>query len=268
MNDNGVAESVRLSHLDGLGRAAMVDVGGKPATRRYARAWGVLELAPETLELMCGGGLAKGDVFAAARLAGIMAAKRCGELIPLCHPLPFDWAGVELVPSPSPEAGARARVFIFGEAALTGRTGIEMEALTAVAVAGLTLYDMGKAVDRGMNLGRVALLEKKGGRSGHFIAPEWAVPLAGSGGFELEADELVEWCSDTSEICFSRAGDARERIAVSGGVPPLAPLPGRVVVLGGSLLRPETVAPAGSAGRLRVVSPGRVESDGMVAVLG
>lgn len=140
----------------------MVDVSAKDATLREARASGLVRMAPETLTLIRDRSLAKGDVFAVARLAGIMAAKRTGDLIPLCHPLGLD--GVELVFEPL-DAGT---VRIEATARITGRTGVEMEALTAVSVAALTIYDMCKAVDRSMEIDQVRLESKKGGRSGEY----------------------------------------------------------------------------------------------------
>jgi len=142
----------------------MVDVSGKPVTRREAVARGEVTMRPETLARIAAGTLPKGDVLAVARLAGIMAAKRTAELVPLCHPLPLSHVDVELTPDT-----ARARVLLESRVAIEARTGVEMEALTAVAVAGLTLYDMCKAVDRGMTIGAVRLVRKSGGRSGTFV---------------------------------------------------------------------------------------------------
>jgi cyclic pyranopterin phosphate synthase len=151
-----------LTHFDERGASRMVDVSAKEETSRSARASGLVRMEPATLALILDRGVAKGDVLEVARLAGIMAAKRTGELIPLCHPLGLDAVEVSLGPDgPSTlriEATARVR----------GRTGVEMEALTAVSVAALTVYDMCKAVDRGMTIERVRLEEKAGGRSGHF----------------------------------------------------------------------------------------------------
>jgi cyclic pyranopterin monophosphate synthase len=158
-----------LSHIDASGKAVMVDVSGKPITDRAAIACGSVTMQPETLALICQGGIAKGDVLAVARLAGIMAAKRTAELIPLCHPLGLDAVELELAPAPAPtptSTPARAAVLITATCRVTGRTGVEMEALTAVAIAGLTVYDMCKAVDRGMVLGEIRLLRKSGGASG------------------------------------------------------------------------------------------------------
>lgn len=141
----------------------MVDVSPKATTSREAVARGELTMHPQTLQLVADGALPKGDVLLVAKLAGIMAAKRTAELIPLCHPLPLSHVDVTLTPDP-----ARSRVRIESAVRVTARTGVEMEALTAVAVAGLTLYDMCKAVDRDMTLGDVRLVEKRGGRSGTY----------------------------------------------------------------------------------------------------
>jgi cyclic pyranopterin monophosphate synthase len=150
-----------LSHLDERGRARMVDVGAKDETERRAVAEAFVIMAPETLAVIQDEAVPKGDVVAAARLAGIMAAKRTHELIPLCHPLNLTHVGVDV------EADARLPgLRIVTEARLRGRTGVEMEALVAASVAALTVYDMCKAVDRGMQIGPVRLLEKSGGRSG------------------------------------------------------------------------------------------------------
>jgi cyclic pyranopterin phosphate synthase len=140
----------------------MVDVSAKPETRRTARASGLVRMQAETLAQILDRSLAKGDVREVARLAGIMAAKRTGELIPLCHPLGLDAVAVELEPEGSETLRIEATVTVHG------RTGVEMEALTAVTVAALTVYDMCKAVDRGMTIERVRLEEKTGGRSGTF----------------------------------------------------------------------------------------------------
>jgi cyclic pyranopterin phosphate synthase len=152
-----------LTHLDAAGNARMVDVGEKPVTRRSAVASACVVMAPATLTLIVAGKAAKGDVLAVARVAGIAAAKRTGELIPLCHPLPIDAAAVELTPEPP------NRLRITATAAITARTGVEMEAMTAAAVAALTVYDMCKAVDRGMTITDLRLEEKSGGRSGRYV---------------------------------------------------------------------------------------------------
>jgi len=157
--------SGRLSHFDAAGRAAMVDVGDKPATGRVAVARGRVVMAPETLALIEAGAAGKGDVLGVARLAGIMAAKRTGELIPLCHPLLLTKVSVDLSPAPPDAVEIEATVKV------SGPTGVEMEALTAVTVAALTVYDMVKAVDRGMRIEAVRLVLKEGGKSGRFEAP-------------------------------------------------------------------------------------------------
>jgi cyclic pyranopterin phosphate synthase len=152
---------VALSHLDEKGQARMVDVGGKPVTSREALARGEITMSATALRLIRQGALAKGDPLQAARLAGIMAAKKTAELIPLCHPLPLTHVSVELTP-------IRRGYRIDARVRTASQTGVEMEALTAVAVAALTIYDMAKAVDKEMVIGQVCLLEKKGGRSGHY----------------------------------------------------------------------------------------------------
>jgi cyclic pyranopterin phosphate synthase len=150
-----------LSHLDDEGRARMVDVGAKGETSRTARAEGSIAMSAETLAAVQRSTISKGDVLAAARIAGIMAAKRTAELIPLCHPIALTDAGVEI------EADhALPGLRVTGWASSQGRTGVEMEALTAVAVALLTIYDMAKAMDRSMEISGVRLLEKRGGKSG------------------------------------------------------------------------------------------------------
>ena len=153
-----------LTHLDSQGRARMVDVGGKAETQRVAIALGRIAMAPATLAALRDGTTPKGDVLAVARIAGIMAAKRTAELIPLCHPLALDAVSVEFA---FVEDGVEARA----TASLTGRTGVEMEALTAVSVALLTVYDMAKAIDKAMVMGSIRLIEKRGGKSGDWRAP-------------------------------------------------------------------------------------------------
>lgn len=154
-----------LTHIDAQGAARMVDVSDKAATVREALAEGLIAMAPETLELILSGNAKKGDVLGAARLAGIMAAKRTHELIPLCHPLMLTKVEVEIEPAPAlPGLRIAARV------KTSGQTGVEMEALTAVSVACLTIYDMAKAADRAMRIEGIRLLEKSGGRSGDFRA--------------------------------------------------------------------------------------------------
>lgn len=154
-----------LTHLDEKGEARMVDVGDKAHTRRVAVAESRIVMQPETLELILSGGHKKGDVLATARIAGIMAAKRTADLIPMCHPLMLTRVKVELTPEP-----ARHAVRITAECAVSGQTGVEMEALTAASISALTLYDMCKAVDRGMVIEQTRLLEKQGGKSGYWLA--------------------------------------------------------------------------------------------------
>jgi cyclic pyranopterin monophosphate synthase len=152
-----------LTHLDAAGQASMVDVSGKPDTTRRARARAVVRVSPETAAKVRDGNAPKGDVIGVARIAGIQAAKRTSELIPLCHPLPLSYVGLE---------GAidvqTGEIELIAEARTTGPTGVEMEALTAVSVAALTVYDMVKGVQRGAEIAEIALLEKTGGRSGHW----------------------------------------------------------------------------------------------------
>ena len=150
----------RLTHLDERGQAHMVDVAAKSVTHRRAVATGEVRMLPATLALIVGGTAKKGDVLATARIAGIMAAKRTSDLIPLCHPLPLTRVAVEL----EPEGDSAIRITAIAET--QAKTGVEMEALTAAAVAGLTVYDMCKAVDRGMVIGDIKLLAKEGGASG------------------------------------------------------------------------------------------------------
>ena len=151
-----------LTHIDDNGAARMVDVGEKEVTRRSASAQAVVSMQPQTLSLILSGGMPKGDVFACARIAGIMAAKHTWELIPMCHPLPIE--GIEMEITPISDTDVR----IVSTLRCTHKTGIEMEALTAASVAALTLYDMCKAVDRGMVIRDVMLLRKSGGKSGDF----------------------------------------------------------------------------------------------------
>jgi cyclic pyranopterin phosphate synthase len=152
-----------LTHLDAAGQASMVDVGDKPATERRARARAVVRVSPETAATVQAGNAPKGDVIGVARIAGIQAAKRTSELIPLCHPLALSYVGVE----GSIDTGS-GEIELIAEARTTGPTGVEMEALTAASVAALTVYDMVKGVERGAEIASVALLEKSGGRSGHW----------------------------------------------------------------------------------------------------
>lgn len=156
-----------ITHLDEYGQARMVDISAKPVTARRARAAGAIYLRRETLDAIGAGETPKGDVFAAARIAGIMAAKRCGEIIPLCHSLLLGSVTVELRAEDDPP-----RVEITSAVACKGSTGAEMEALLAVSVAALTVYDMIKAIDREATIGDIRLLEKSGGKSGHFVREE------------------------------------------------------------------------------------------------
>lgn len=153
--------SVRLTHLDGKGRVRMVDVGAKPVTAREAIARGIITMSATARRLARAGQLAKGDPLQTARVAGIMAAKRTSDLIPLCHPLPLSAVDVTIT-------SARTGYAIEARVRTTSQTGVEMEALTAVSVAALTLYDMIKAVDKTMVIGEIRLIEKSGGRSGHY----------------------------------------------------------------------------------------------------
>ena len=157
--------SDQLSHLDSNGTARMVDVSFKPDTDRTAIAAGDVLMQPATLALIRDGQIKKGDVLTVARIAGIMAAKRTSDLIPLCHPLPLTHLDIELTLNE-----VEHRVEIVATARTTGKTGVEMEALTAVTVAALTVYDMAKAVDRGMQIQHVRLLEKHGGKSGDWVS--------------------------------------------------------------------------------------------------
>ncbi len=182
----------KLTHVDEQGRARMVDVGGKPDTHRVAVARGQVRMRPETLALIRQNALSKGDALAAARIAGIMAAKKTAELIPLCHPLMLTHISVDLKPGPAhvtrpdpaslptpgtgdaagnadatPDEGL-AVLEITATVETTGKTGVEMEALTAVTVAALTIYDMGKSVDRGMTITEISLAAKSGGKSGTY----------------------------------------------------------------------------------------------------
>ncbi|MDZ4842400.1 MAG: cyclic pyranopterin monophosphate synthase MoaC [Hyphomicrobium aestuarii] len=158
-----------LSHLNDRGEAHMVDVSDKAVTSRTARAEGLVVMAPETLALIETGSAKKGDVLATARIAGIMAAKRTHDLIPLCHPLAITKVTVEFVSRPILPSGM-AGIHVAAEVRVTGQTGVEMEALTAVSVACLTIYDMLKAVDKAMVFDGIRLVEKTGGRSGTWTA--------------------------------------------------------------------------------------------------
>lgn len=155
-----------LSHVDEKGRVRMVDVTGKDVTQRVAVARGVVTMRAETLAAIAEGQIPKGDVLTVARIAGIMAAKKTSELIPMCHPLNISGVEVKLMPRQDPPS-----VEIEATVRIAGKTGVEMEALTAVSVAGLTIYDMCKAVDREMTVGEVRLMHKSGGKSGTFERP-------------------------------------------------------------------------------------------------
>ena len=157
----------RLTHLDDRGNARMVDVSAKEETERSATAFGCVVMERRTLDLIVAGEVPKGDVLAVARIAGIMAAKKTSDIIPLCHPLGLSSVSVTLEPnagSPGIDISATCKV--------TGRTGVEMEALTAVSVAALTLYDMCKSVDRGMRIQNIRLVRKRGGKSGEIVLEE------------------------------------------------------------------------------------------------
>ena len=155
-----------LTHFDAKGKSRMVDVSDKDETERVAVAAGSVVMAPDTMKLITEGGVKKGDVLSVARLAGIMGAKKTPDLIPLCHPLALDSVEVDLVCDPE-----RNAVDITATCKVTGRTGVEMEALTAAAVAALTIYDMCKAVDRAMRITEIRLVHKSGGKSGTYDAP-------------------------------------------------------------------------------------------------
>lgn len=158
-----MSRSRKFSHFDTSGQAHMVDIGEKPETRRVARASGTIAMSPETLRLILAGGAKKGDVLGVARIAAIQGAKRTGDLIPLCHPLNLTRIAAEFTVD---KRASTVRLLVTAET--LGRTGVEMEALTAVSVGLLTIYDMCKAVDRAMTIGEIKLIEKSGGRSGRY----------------------------------------------------------------------------------------------------
>jgi cyclic pyranopterin phosphate synthase len=158
-----VRAMTELTHFDDAGASRMVDVGSKPVTRRTARASGAVQLQPATLARITSGDIGKGNVLEVARLAGIMAAKRTADLIPLCHPLPLESVEIDLHPE------GDSRLNISATVVTSGKTGVEMEALTAVSIAALTVYDMCKAVDRAMTIEQVQLEAKSGGASGDFV---------------------------------------------------------------------------------------------------
>ena len=156
----------KLTHINANGEAQMVDVSDKNNTTREAKAGARVVMQAETLELIVSGSHKKGDVLAVARIAGIQAAKKCSDLIPLCHPLMLSKVSVELTPN-----NEKCCIDILATAMLNGKTGVEMEALTAASIAALTVYDMCKAVDRFMRIENIQLIEKKGGKSGHWVLP-------------------------------------------------------------------------------------------------
>ena len=162
-----MARVSRLTHIGQRGEARMVDISAKPITDRVAIAQGHVAMAPQTLEMVLAGDAKKGDVLATARIAGIMGAKRTHELIPLCHPLPVSKIALDIEPDRE-----KSRINVRATVSVTGKTGVEMEALTAVAVACLTIYDMVKATERGMRIEGIRLLEKRGGKSGHYRIEE------------------------------------------------------------------------------------------------
>jgi cyclic pyranopterin phosphate synthase len=157
----------KLTHFDEAGNARMVDVGSKPATARVAIAGGEISMSPATYALLADGRMAKGDVLGVARVAGIMAAKKTPALIPLAHPLMIDKVEIDFI-----KVGETSTIEIVAKVSTTGKTGVEMEALTSVSVAALTIYDMCKAVDKAMIIGRIRLLAKTGGKSGTYKAKE------------------------------------------------------------------------------------------------
>jgi cyclic pyranopterin phosphate synthase len=162
-----VGASSKLTHIAKTGEARMVDVSAKPATERMAVAEGCVRMSPETLDAILKGNAKKGDVLGVARVAGIMAAKRTHDLIPLCHPLALTKVAVDITSSRT-----ESSLVVRASVSVLGQTGVEMEALTAVSVACLTIYDMAKALDRGMVIDRIRLLEKTGGKSGRYRAKE------------------------------------------------------------------------------------------------
>jgi len=164
---NRPAKKSELTHFDCEGNARMVDVGPKPETARVAIAGGEIRMSAETYDLIVGGGIAKGDVLGVARVAGIMAAKRTPELIPLTHPIMIDKVEIDFV-----KRDKNCTIEIIARVSTTGKTGVEMEALSSVSAAALTIYDMCKAVDKGMVIDRIRLLEKSGGKSGYYKAQD------------------------------------------------------------------------------------------------
>ena len=187
----------KLSHIDNQGRASMVDVSEKSATERIATAEAIIVISQEAFDLVSAGEIKKGDVLATARIAGIMAAKKTSELIPLCHPLALTHAGVEFTPLPQ-----RHAFRIVASAKTTGQTGVEMEALTAASVAALTVYDMVKAVDKSAVIETVRLLTKSGGKSGAFEASDRTEP-------RQEEPKPTRGSKATPRVLMSEAGAAR-----------------------------------------------------------
>lgn len=157
-----------FTHFNEAGRARMVDVSGKDTTERVATAQAVVHLQPETLEKIQRGKIAKGDVLAVAQVAGVLGAKKTPELIPMCHPILLSSVDISFKEEPQPDREGHCSITITATAKSTGQTGVEMEALTAVSIAALTVYDMCKVVDRGMSVGDVCLLAKSGGKSGSY----------------------------------------------------------------------------------------------------
>jgi len=198
-----------LTHLNARGEAHMVDVADKPESRREASASGLIRMRPETLALLAEGGLPKGDVLATARIAGIQAAKRTHELIPLCHALALSKVSVEF------DLDATAScVHVTARCSLNGRTGVEMEALTAVSVACLTLYDMCKAVDKGMEIGAIQLDTKRGGRSGDYQRAAGPDPRApGASLIDTPADPIV-----TGEVASGESGLGQRSLTAAPGI--------------------------------------------------
>jgi cyclic pyranopterin phosphate synthase len=254
-----------LSHLDDEGRARMIDVGGKAVTRRVATASGRLDTTAEVVALVASDGLKKADALATARIAGIAAAKRTSELIPLAHLLPLDSVTVEFEPAES-SIGIRATV------AVTAKTGVEMEALTAVAVAGLTLHDMIKAVDPAAVLGDIRLLEKSGGKHGHWTpsadppaARGTAVVIVSSTGAAAGTREdrtgpvIVEWLTTQGYTVDSPVvvADADIEVALGGAV---AGSPALVITTGGTGIHPQDRTPEATRTVLDRELPGVAEA--------
>lgn len=262
-----------LSHLDERGYVQMVDVGAKDETSRLARAWGQVQMAKHTIEKVTSGTFMKGDVLAAARIAGIMAAKQTATLIPLCHPLPVSHVGVELLPLVEGK-----RIIIVAEARVTGKTGIEMEALTAVSVAALTVYDMCKAVDKRMSIDSISLLEKCGGRSGHYLNPDFAVAVSISIPVELRLGMELRLTKEGNAYLLECQDDPKGqvRLVVDRLPGSLAPfdaeerpcrLPTGVFLLGEAVLELSSSASGQGVSFLSVVKAGVVESGDLFVAL-